>query len=117
MPQPDDDSHEALNRLDERLKTFKADDAPKTFGGGAGKGGVGEGYLLGGEVVGGVVGGFGLGWTIDHFAHTAPLGLVICLLLGVGTSVFAAVRGAMRMSDKVRARDGVAPDLPDKGDD
>ena len=69
-----------------------------------------------GEVIGGVVGGFGLGWLFDRLAHTAPLGLVIGVLLGVGGSAFAAVRGAMRMGDKVRARDGVAPDLPDEGE-
>ena len=115
MSQPDDDSRAALKRLDTRLKAFKAGDAPQR--GSAGDGGVGEGYLLMGEVIGGVVGGFGLGWLFDRFAHTTPFGLVIGVLLGVGVSAYAAVQGAMRMGDKVRARDGVAPDLPDDGDD
>ena len=48
MSQPDDDSHAALKRLDERLKAFKADDdAPATGVAGASESGAGEGYRLG----------------------------------------------------------------------
>ena len=43
MSQPDDDSHAALKRLDERLKAFKADDdAPATGVAGASESGAGD---------------------------------------------------------------------------
>ena len=115
MSQPDDDSREALRRLDQRLKAFKADGAPAS-GSGADQRGVGAGYRLVGELIGGVLGGLGLGWTVDHFAHTTPLGIVIGLLLGLGASLYAVVRGALKMGDKVRAERGTAPDLPDGED-
>ena len=111
MPQSDDDSREALKRLDQRLKAFKPDGAPAP-GAGADQRGISAGYRLVGELLGGVLGGLGLGWTFDHFAHTTPLGIVIGLLLGLGASLYAVVRGALRMGDKVRAERGTAPDLP-----
>ena len=95
MSQPDDDSHAALKRLDEWLKAFKADDdAPATGVAGASESGAGEGYRLLGEVIGGVLGGLGLGWTVDHFAHTTPFGMVIGLLLGTAASAYAAMKSA-----------------------
>ena len=94
MPQPDDDSQEAIKRLDERLKSFKADGAPSTGGLGAEQGGVAEGYRLLGEVIGGILCGIGLGWVFDHFAHTTPFGLVIGLLLGTAASAYAAMKSA-----------------------
>jgi ATP synthase protein I len=94
MSQPDDDSHAALKRLDERLKAFKADDAPAAGDGGASERGVGEGYRLLGEVIGGILGGLGLGWLFDHVAHTTPFGLVVGLLLGTAASAYAAMKSA-----------------------
>jgi ATP synthase protein I len=93
MSQPDDDSREALRRLDDKLKAFKADDDAPAIGV-AGESGVGEGYRLLGEVIGGVLGGLGLGWVFDHFAHTTPFGLVIGLLLGTAASAYAAMKSA-----------------------
>jgi ATP synthase protein I len=106
MSQPDDDSHEALRRLDERLKTFKADDTPAVGGSGSMESGVGEGYRLLGEVIGGVLGGLGLGWTVDHFAHTTPFGLVIGLLLGTAASAYAAMKSANASARKLSAKRG-----------
>lgn len=107
MSQPDDDSHAALKRLDERLKAFKADDdAPALGGAGSGESGVGEGYRLLGEVIGGVLGGLGLGWVFDHFAHTTPFGLVIGLLLGTAASAYAAMKSASPPKRGAGKKDG-----------
>ena len=94
MSQPDDDSQEALKRLDERLAAFKAQDAPKTMADGSAERSMGEGYRLLGEVIGGILGGLGLGWVFDHFVHTTPFGLVIGLLLGTAASAYAAVKSS-----------------------
>ena len=55
---------------------------------------MGEGYRLLSEVIGGMLGGLGLGWVVDHFAHTTPFGLVIGMLLGTAASAYAAMKSA-----------------------
>jgi ATP synthase protein I len=108
MSQPDDESQEALKRLNSRLETFTADSAPTGAAGDSAERSMGEGYRLVGEVIGGVLGGLGLGWVVDHFAHTTPIFLVIGMLLGTAASTYAAVKGADRM--------GRAAKAPPKGD-
>ena len=97
MSQPDDESQEALKRLQDRLDTFDGQRAPKAETGGSAESSMGDGYRLLGEVIGGVLGGLGLGWVVDHFAHTTPFGMVIGLLLGTAASAYAAVKSADRM--------------------
>jgi ATP synthase protein I len=48
------------------------------------------------ELVGGIVGGVFLGWVIDHFAGTAPWGLLVMMFLGI----FVAFRNIIRMSNR-----------------
>lgn len=104
MSQPDEESQEALRRLDERLEAFDGKKKPEAASAGAAERGVGEGYRLLGEVIGGVGGGIGLGWVFDHYAHTMPIGVVVGLLLGTGVSAYVAVKGAERMN-KAAKRD------------
>ena len=96
MSQPDDDSQEALRRLDQRLEALKADRAPKRTADGSAERSMGEGYRLVAEVIGGILGGLGLGWLFDRFAHTTPFGMVIGLLLGFAGATYAAVKTATR---------------------
>jgi len=98
MPQPDEESQEALKRLQARLDTFEGERAPKTPTGDSAESSMGDGYRLLGEVIGGVLGGLGLGWTVDHFAHTTPFGMVVGLLLGTAASAYAAMKTAERMN-------------------
>ena len=93
MSQPDDESRRALERLNQRLEAFSSDRSPRSAAGQAERG-IGEGYRLLAEVIGGVLGGLGLGWVVDHFAHTTPFGLVIGLLAGTAASAYAAVKSA-----------------------
>ena len=97
MSEPDDESQEALKRLQNRLDTFEGQRAPKTPTGDSAESSMGDGYRLLGEVIGGVLGGLGLGWLVDHFAHTTPFGMVVGLLLGTAASAYAAVKSADRM--------------------
>jgi ATP synthase protein I len=99
MSQPDEESHEALRRLDQRLDALEGQRASKPNAeAGVAERGVGEGYRLLGEVIGGVLGGLGLGWAVDYFAHTTPFGMVVGLLLGTAASAYAAVKSAERMN-------------------
>jgi ATP synthase protein I len=106
MSQPDDESQEALKRLQERLEAFDGERSPKSAPRGSVEQGVGEGYRLLGEVIGGVLGGIGLGWVVDRFAHTTPFGVVIGMLLGTAAATYAAVQSANRAGSA--ARRGVA---------
>lgn len=74
-----------------------------------------QGYRFVGEVVGGVLGGVGVGWLLDHFAHTQPWGVVGGLLIGTGISIFAAVSTAAKASKK--ALDAAGPMAPAAADE
>ena len=105
MPQPDDESQEALQRLQTRLDALTAERTPERKADGSAESSMGEGYRLLGEVIGGVLGGLGLGWVFDHFAHTKPLGLVVGLLLGTAASAYAAVKTGDRMGRRAAKED------------
>ena len=110
MPEPDDTSREALDRLDKRLSAFEASrkDKPAPVITGLGDSG-GEGFRMLGQILGGVLGGLGFGWLFDRLAHTSPFGILVGLLAGVGLSVFAAVRAATQASAKVGPAPPAAP--------
>lgn len=114
MPKSDDSSQGALGRLDKRLDAFEATRKAKPFALGMGNS-ASEGYRLLGQMLGGVLGGIGLGWLLDHFAHTGPWGVVGGLLIGAGLSVYATVRTASRISARAEAR--FAPTVPGADDE
>ena len=68
-------------------------------------------------MLGGVLGGIGLGWLVDHFAHTGPWGLVAGLLIGAGLSIFSTVQTASRMSAKAKESSGPVAAVPDDDED
>jgi len=104
MPQPDDESQEALQRLQQRLDALTAERKPNEGAEPSAEASVGEGYKLLGEVIGGVVGGLGLGWLVDRLAHTTPFGMVAGLLLGTAASAYAAMKSGSRKSAGGRDR-------------
>jgi hypothetical protein len=55
------------------------------------------------------VGGAGIGWLIDRFANTTPLGLVSGLLIGTGFSIYVAVTGAARWAKTESEKVGSLP--------
>ena len=68
-------------------------------------------------MIGGVLGGIGLGWLVDHFAHTSPWGLVSGLLIGAGLSIVSTVRTASRLSARTETKAGMAAVVPDDDED
>jgi ATP synthase protein I len=116
MSEPDDPRNQARKRLGRDLDKFEASRAPAKPAL-SGIGDAGEGYRLLAGLLGGVFGGLGLGWTFDHFVHTSPFGLISGLLIGLGVSLYAAVRTAMAMSAKAEAS-GLPPTaVPDDEDE
>jgi ATP synthase protein I len=100
MSQSDDQSQEALKRLQQRLDALSAEreSKPGESAEGSAQSSMAEGYRLLGEVIGGVVGGLGLGWVVDQFVHTTPFGMVGGLLLGTAVAGYVAVKSGDRMA-------------------
>ena len=113
--QPEDPDAAALKRLDQRLTVAEADRARRVSG--EAHLAMAQGYRFVGEVVGGVLGGAGLGWLVDHFAGTAPLGLIGGLLAGLGLSIFAVVMAAVKSSKEAMERQAPAPAVPHDEDE
>ena len=115
MPHRKESPDEALQSLDQRLGAAEAAQArkvsPDTHAAMA------QGYRFVGEVVGGVLGGVGLGWLLDHFAHTQPWGVVGGLLIGTGFSIFTAVSAAARASKNELGAFGPSPGASDGEDE
>jgi ATP synthase protein I len=101
--------------LDQRLAAAEAAQVRRTSG--DSHRAMAQGYRFLGEVVGGVLMGTGLGWLVDRFAGTAPLGLVLGLLGGTGLSIFVAVRTAARMQKEALEKAGPPPSVPDDKDE
>ncbi len=121
MPKPEESSQGAsqgaLGRLEGRLDAFDAGRAAKPGGQGIGESAA-DGYRLLGQMLGGVLGGIGLGWLLDHFAHTGPWGVIGGLLIGAGLSIYATVQTASRISAKAErgaaVKSGPAASFPAK---
>jgi ATP synthase protein I len=54
-------------------------------------------FRLASELIGGVVVGGLIGWGLDRLLGTAPILLIVCLLLGVAGGLLNSVRAAQRM--------------------
>ncbi len=115
MPTTDGPHDEARKRLSERMDAFEAERAPKDST--AAQAFTGDGFRFLGEVVGGVLGGTGLGWLVDRFMHTQPLGLIGGLLVGTGFSIYVAVSGAAKRTKQAMEEAGPLPSVPDDEED
>jgi len=109
-------SGDPLTKLDSDLASFDARRQKAPSGMGA-SGEAGAGYRLLGQMLGGVLGGIGLGWLVDHYAHTSPWGLVLGLLIGSGLSIYSTVRTASRMGARTQIAPGPIDRAPDDDDD
>ena len=120
MPDTDHRPPGALDSLEARLDAFEAERA-RPMGGllGGLAGGVGalaSGWRMVWEVVSGFLGGAAVGWLVDHFAGTAPWGVVAGLVIGSGVAVFMAARTAAKMGAESLAKNP-APRVADDDDE
>ena len=63
-------------------------------------------FRLGSEFVAGVLVGAGLGYGIDMLLGTAPLGMIVLLLLGFGAGVLNMMRATGEFGQKPKKGDG-----------
>lgn len=66
---------------------------------GGGSAGFGNALRLSSEFVAAIIVGAGLGWFIDSLAGTAPLGLIVLLLLGFAAGVLNVMRASGQVAD------------------
>ena len=115
MTEPDKQRDKAIERLGEELNAFEAKRARPASS--SSESGISEGYRLLAGLLSGVLGGLGLGWAVDHFAHTSPFGLIGGLLIGTVGGIYSTVRAASMASNRAAAKSGPAPSVPDDDDD
>lgn len=93
---PDTSKADELKDLDQRLKAIE-DRKRGTVDTGA-EMGANKGFQVLGELIGGIFGGFGLGWLVDHYAHTLPWGMIVGTVLGMVASIYAIVKSSQDQS-------------------
>jgi len=77
----------------------------------------GQALKLATEMIAGVaVGGF-IGWALDRLFGSAPLLMVVFLILGSAAGIMNVVRAAKEMQAKAPLPSTVAPDIVDDDDD
>ncbi len=68
------------------------------------------------ELVAAVLVGVGLGLLIDRFAHTAPWGLIVMMVLGMVTGLRNIMRAAQRLTEETMAQAAKPPKSEEKAE-
>jgi ATP synthase protein I len=89
--------NDKLSEIDARLKRLKGDQSKRSGSlGRAPSSGYGMAFTLTVDLVGGLFGGALVGWLVDRWAGSAPLGLITFFILGALAgmwNVYRTVRG------------------------
>ena len=88
---------EAIKRLTESASAMEARNARELSHEAAGQAAAGQAWKIIADLFGGVFVGLALGFGIDHFAGTSPVGIIGGVLLGFAVSVWMAWRTAQRL--------------------
>ena len=97
MSLPPESREEAIKRLTESASAMEARNARELSHEAAGQAAAGQAWKIIADLFGGVFVGLALGFGVDHFAGTSPVGLIGGVLLGFGVSVWMAWRTAQRL--------------------
>ena len=105
---PGESRDEAIKRLNASASSLEARTAPSASHEAAGQAAAGQAWRIIADLFGGVFVGLAVGWGIDHFAGTSPVGIIGGVLLGFALSVWMAWRTAKRIQAEAE-RAGVQP--------
>jgi ATP synthase protein I len=90
---------ERLSKLDQKIDQARG---PETFdeaAAGARGRSMSLAFRIATELVAGVFVGGLLGWALDNWLGTAPILLIVCLLLGIAGALLNSVRAAKKMQE------------------
>ena len=99
---------EAIARLAKGASDLEARTTRQLSHEAAGQAAAGQAWKIIADLFGGVFVGLALGFGVDHFAGTSPVGIIGGVLLGFAISVWMAWRTAQRIMAEAKAS-GVQP--------
>ena len=108
MSTPPESREEAIKRLNEQADALERRTESRLAQELAGQKAAGQAWRIIADLFGGVLVGLGLGFGVDHFFHTTPVGIISGVLLGFALSVWMAWRTAQRIQAEANAS-GVTP--------
>jgi ATP synthase protein I len=97
MSIPPESREEAIARLNRSASDLEARTTPEISKEIAGQKAAGQAWKIIADLFGGVFVGLAIGFGIDHFAGTSPVGMIGGVLLGFALSVWMAWRTAQRL--------------------
>lgn len=102
---------EAIARLTKSASDLKARTTRYPSAEAAGHAAASQAWKIVADLLGGVFVGLALGWAVDHFAGTSPVGIISGVLLGFAVSVWMAWRTAQRLMAEAKQH-GEPPSVP-----
>jgi len=99
---------EAIARLNKSASDLEASQQSQLAHELAGQKAAGQAWKIIADLFGGVFVGLAIGFGVDHFAGTSPVGIISGVLLGFALSVWMAWRTAQRIQAEANAS-GVTP--------
>jgi ATP synthase protein I len=97
MSLPPESREEAIARLNKSASDLEARSTPQISHEMAGQAAASQAWKIIADLFGGVFVGLAIGFGIDHFAGTRPVGIIGGVLLGFAISVWMAWRTAQRL--------------------
>lgn len=108
MSLPPESREEAIKRLNEQADALERRTENRLSQELAGQRAAGQAWKIIADLFGGVLLGIAVGFGVDHFAGTAPVGILSGVLLGFALSVWMAWRTAKRIQAEAEQA-GVVP--------
>lgn len=97
MSQEPESREEAIARLQKSASDLEARTTPEPSFEAAGQAAASQAWKIIADLLGGVFVGLAIGWAVDHFAGTTPVGIISGVLLGFALSIWMAWRTAQRL--------------------
>lgn len=116
MSKTPESREEAIARLQKRASDLEATTESKLAQELAGQRAAGQAWKIIADLFGGVLLGVAIGFGVDHFAGTSPVGILSGVLLGFALSVWMAWRTAKRIQAEAEQA-GVQPQAVPFDDD
>ena len=103
MSLPPESREEAIARLNKSASDLEARNQSQLAHELAGQKATGQAWKIIADLFGGVFVGLAIGFGVDHFAGTRPVGIIGGVLLGFAISVWMAWRTAQRIMAEAKA--------------